>query len=475
MSEIIIKKLDIKIPSPVKLFEVFKDDMNSIFLDSNCDNPELCEYSIIAADPFLSVVSKGTDTSIITRSGPSSAKGNAFCVVNDLLNKYRVTFSEKNKYPLGAAMGYVSYDAGFLLEDIKISSKDDISWPDMRLCFYDCQIVYSHKEDSYYIVSTGFPELEPEKRAARAKERMGYFIDRIVVGIKSGFEEDGLIPKARIHSNFSKKAYIEAIGKIKQYIRLGDVYQVNLSQRFSANADSNSFCLYKAIRSVNKVPFGCYFKTEHGDVLSFSPERFLRIDGYDVATRPIKGTRPRGRTAAEDSANEAELFNSQKDKAELTMIVDLERNDLGRTCRTGSVKVKEMFKVEKYSTVMHLVAAIEGHLNKDVSHLECFASCFPGGSITGAPKIRCMEIIDEIEGIRRGIYTGAIGYFGFNRVSDFNIAIRTLVARGNSVIFSSGGGIVIDSDPEFEYEETLHKVRSFLDVLNATETAAAYI
>jgi para-aminobenzoate synthetase component 1 len=229
--------------------------------------------------------------------------------------------------------------------------------------------------------------------------------------------------------------------------------------------NKSSYEIYRDLRQINPAPFSSYLKLESFEIISSSPECFLKLENKRVETRPIKGTRPRGETEEQDEQNRLELINSEKDRAELLMIVDLQRNDLSKVCKPGSVKVTELFKLEEYSTVFHLVSTVEGQLKDEVDSLECMKQCFPGGSITGTPKIRAMEIIDELEGIKRGIYTGCIGYFGFDGNADFNIAIRTIIKRGNEVSFGVGGGITWDSEEAAEYQETLDKAKALMRVV----------
>ena len=245
--------------------------------------------------------------------------------------------------------------------------------------------------------------------------------------------------------------------RAKEYIAAGDIYQVNLSQRLSAPFTADPFALYQRLAHENPAPFAAYFHTPDAAIVSCSPERFLQVRGREVETRPIKGTRPRGATPEEDARLAAELLASEKDRAENVMIVDLERNDLGRACEFGSVHVPELFAVEQYATVFHLVSTVRGRLRPEVTALDCLRASFPGGSITGAPKVRSMEIIEELEPTRRGVYTGAIGYLCFSGDMDTNIVIRTVVVKDGTAHFQVGGGIVADSDPEAEYQETMDK------------------
>jgi len=270
---------------------------------------------------------------------------------------------------------------------------------------------------------------------------------------------------SNLRSNFTHDSYRATVLRAKQYIAAGDIYQVNLSQRFQCEVEASPPEVYLALRESNPAPYGAYLDIGDAQILSTSPECFLNIHDRHVVTRPIKGTRPRGKTATEDARVAAELLASPKDNAELVMITDLERNDLGRVCEFGSVRVSELVRVETYATVHHLVSTVEGTLRRDVSHVDCVRACFPGGSITGAPKIRAMEIIDELEPHARGVYTGAIGFLGFNELTRLNIAIRTVVYQDGRLTFHSGGGIVSDSEPDAEYDETLVKARGILNAI----------
>jgi para-aminobenzoate synthetase component I len=269
-----------------------------------------------------------------------------------------------------------------------------------------------------------------------------------------------------IASNFTRDQYLATVRRAQEYIAAGDIYQVNLSQRFQVETDCSGAELYPILRRANPAPYCAYLDIGPAQILSSSPECFLKLDGRNAVTRPIKGTRPRGQSPADDAAIATELLRSPKDNAELVMITDLERNDLGKVCEFGSVRVSDLVRAEPYATVIHLVSTVEGTLRPEVSHVDCVRACFPGGSITGAPKIRAMEIIDELEPHARGVYTGAIGFFGYNRVSHFNIAIRTVVHAGGRLTFHAGGGIVADSDPAAEYDETLAKAQGIFNAID---------
>ncbi len=288
---------------------------------------------------------------------------------------------------------------------------------------------------------------------------------RFIAPVGNGFDKSN-----PYKSNFLKEAYLAAIGRAKEYIRQGDIYQVNLSQRFSTDLTMPPFELYKRLRQINPAPFAAYLDCGDVKMISASPERFLKIDAKNryIETRPIKGTRPRGKTTIEDERLKNALINSAKDRAEHVMIVDLERNDLGRVCEYGSVKWAELMVLEQYATVSHLVSKVNGRLRADADAADCLMNCFPGGSITGAPKIRAMEIIDELEPAKRSAYTGAIGYIGFNGNMDTNIVIRSFINKGDKLHFQVGGGIVSDSDPEAEYQETLDKAGALMEAVGVS-------
>ena len=270
----------------------------------------------------------------------------------------------------------------------------------------------------------------------------------------------------KIASNFTKQAYISAIKKAKEYILSGDIYQVNLSQRFKVDFSGDAYYFYNIFRKLSPAPFGAFLDFGEFKILSNSPERYLFIHGTHIETRPIKGTRPRGNTPEEDEELIKELKESTKDKAEHLMIVDLERNDLGRVAQFNTVKVSEFEIIETYANVHHMVSTVEAKINKKYNIIDCIKNSYPGGSITGAPKIRSMEIIDELEPTFRSVYTGSIGYIGVDNSLDLNIAIRTAIIKDNNIFFQVGGGIVADSDPEDEYGETIVKAESFIKSIN---------
>jgi para-aminobenzoate synthetase component 1 len=327
--------------------------------------------------------------------------------------------------------------------------------PDMAFGFYDVAVVCDNLEKKVWLTACGGSKDECRRLLGGLKVRLGR---KPAVDVRP-------IGELSIVSNFTRDGYMDAVRGVKAYIHEGDVYQVNLSQRFSARVELDAWGLYKRLRTVNPAPFSAYLGFGGWNVMCSSPERFLKVGGGIVETKPIKGTRPRSADGEADRRLGSELLASGKDKAEHVMIVDLERNDLGKVCEYGSVAVSEFEMLESYPTVHHMVSTVRGRLRDGVGLVDCIRACFPGGSITGAPKVRAMEIINELEPDGRGLYTGSIGYLGFDGRMDLNIVIRTMFYCGGTLSFNVGGGIVADSDPDGEYDETIDKARALFESL----------
>ncbi len=425
---------------PCDRFAEFAAKPHAVWLDTATGTTG---YSILAAGPTKIIRSKGSHTDIITPTGSTAAKGNPFDILSEHLALHQHDASAD--FPLGAAIGYFGYDLKNFVEKLPAKAVDDIGLPDCWFGFYDSLLVFDHNARQVFEVGRAGPARRAVDDRRRSPDRA---------------ERDAVL-----HSTFTRDSYRAAILRAKQYIAAGDIYQVNLSQRFQCEVDASAPELYRALRESNPAPYCAYLDIGEAQILSSSPECFLNIHDRHVVTRPIKGTRPRGATSEEDTRIAAELLASPKDNAELVMITDLERNDLGRVCEFGSVRVSELVRVETYATVHHLVSTVEGRLRGDVSPVDCVRACFPGGSITGAPKIRAMEIIDELEPHARGVYTGAIGFLGYNGLTHLNVAIRTVVQQGRELTFHAGGGIVADSEPDAEYDETLVKAQGILNAI----------
>lgn len=434
--------------NPCEVYEAFRYEIDTIILDSSKEDEKLSKYSFIGLNPYMTFSSFQNDGYI----DGLKVEGNPFKILDELLTRNKVV--EKTNIPLiGGCMGYISYDTGRIIEKISDSSDEDFKIPHMKFVFYRNIIIFDLMENKQYI-----SYFEGEEKTVEV------IIEKIEqIEVKK--EEFSYNQEDKFISNFTKEEYKKSITRLKEYIRSGDVYIANMTQRFYCHNEEDSFTIYKKLREINKAPFSAYLNFHDFQIISSSPERFIQIKDGIAHTRPIKGTRPRGNTIEEDEKNKLELINSEKDKSELLMIVDLERNDFSKVCKPGTVKVKELFALEEYATVFHLVSTIEGELQDDVSAVKVMKECFPGGSITGAPKIRAMEIIEELEGLKRNIYTGAIGYFDFRGNSDFNIAIRTILKKDNKAYFGVGGGITYESIEEDEYLETLDKAKALMKVL----------
>ena len=456
-------------PEPPQAFDLFKDRPFSFFLDSGMDRRRLGRYSFMGSDPFLVMRSRGREITLSDAEGERAVDGDPFEVLGDLLRQHRLG-SDPAALPFaGGAVGYLSYDLGHFVERLPSRAVDDLQLPECYLAFYGSVVAFDRLEGRAYVAANGFPEYGGNG-VAQARARLDE-LRRALAGAPSSAANEGrLQPGARgpvgLRSNFTHEGYVEAVQRVREYIQAGDIFQANISQRFEADMPLAPYELYSRLREINPAPFAGFLNFDGLAVVSASPERFLRVRGDQVETRPMKGTRPRGRDAAGDEALARELVNSAKDRAEHVMIVDLERNDLGRVCRYGTVRVSELAALEKYATVFHLTSTVEGRLRPGQGVVDLLRATFPGGSITGAPKVRAIEIIDEIEPTRRSVYTGAIGYLGFDGNLDLNIAIRTILVKDRRAFFQVGGGVIYDSEPEAEYIETLDKAQALIRALS---------
>jgi len=442
--------------SPPQVFEALKNGRNCFFLDSSLNAGPMGRYSLLGAEPFYILESGAHDP---------------FRKLKALLEEYRISPGPKGHLPfLGGAVGYLGYDLGFLLEKkLKKKIPDDLKIPDCFFGFYNTAVIIDNLKNILYLFAAGFPEKNQHlgRKLAEANfKRISALLSRIGPDRPKRRNKFKANP-VDLESNFSKEAYLLAVRSAKRYIRRGDIYQVNLSQRFEAVTKLAASKVYQYLRSISPSYFSAFFDCGDFQILSSSPERFLTLEGRRVSTRPMKGTAGRSPDRLKDKRLRQGLLRSLKDKAELMMIVDLERNDLGRVCEYDSVKVNRLRQLEKYSTVFQTTATVSGRLHPDKDRIDLLKAAFPGGSITGCPKIRAMEIIEELEPSRRSVYTGSLGYLSFCGNMDFNILIRTILKKKDKIYFGVGGGIVADSHPEEEYRETLVKARGMLSAINA--------
>jgi len=472
--------------SPLELFDIFKGDTLPFLLYSGLNFDGLGRFSFMGSGPFLTFQSKGKHIRIQRENSTENLQENPLLKIKELLHQYRLNINLSDLPFTGGAVGYFSYDLGFMFENIPLKSRDDLNLPDCFLGLYHTILIFDHKTSQLHIFSCGLPEKDAGASQKLAESRLKEVLNKLSKFEANGFKnkfhpwQDVKINSSEQNnnllnytSNFTKDSYIKAILKTKDYISRGDIYQLNLSQRFSTNCETDAFGLYKNLSWINPAPFSAYMDFGGFQIISSSPERFLNLRQGIVNTRPMKGTRPRGSNAQQDSALKKELLKSPKDKAELIMIVDLERNDLGKVCNYGSVKAGQLRNLEVYSTVYQTTATVSGRLYPDKDCIDLLRACFPGGSITGCPKIRAMQIIEELEPHRRSIYTGSIGYLSFNGNIDLNIAIRTILKKQNKIYFQVGGGIVADSVPELEYQETLVKAKALFGALSLTHEPAS--
>jgi para-aminobenzoate synthetase component 1 len=429
--------------NPADYFAAIRHAPGAVLLDSGRPSAERGRFDLLSAWPLdeLTVAPDERGSDFLQRLRNNLARLGEATLAHDL------PFA-------GGLIGYLSYDFGRHLENLPSRALDDLHLPDARFGLYAWALISDHQQATSQLVF--HPTLADSER-----QRL---IELFTQPTADATEPFSL--QAPMHADLSAEQYRQAIERIQQYIQAGDCYQVNFAQRFRAPCQGDPWTAYCALRLACPTPFsGFQSLPDGGAVLSLSPERFVKVSERLVETRPIKGTRPRGLTPAEDAANAAELLASPKDRAENLMIVDLLRNDLGRTCRTGSVRVPELFSLESYPNVHHLVSSVTGELADDRDALDLISGSFPGGSITGAPKIRSMQIIDELEPTRRGLYCGSLLYLDVRGEMDSSIAIRSLLVKDGQVCCWGGGGIVADSEWQAEYQESITKVKVLLDTL----------
>jgi para-aminobenzoate synthetase component 1 len=418
-------------------------------------------FDILVADPYVTLQTRGATTEIATRDGAvSRSQRSPFELVREQLGDVGAGI---DGLPfVGGAVGYFGYDLGRRLERIPSIAAADIAMPDLAIGLYDWVVVVDHAARRTWLVGNG--------RDARTFAEWPELIARLSA------EPPPQPPAFRVlqppRPNLDRAAYAAKFRAVQEHIRRGDCYQVNLTQRFEAEAEGDAWHAYLRLRAINPAPFAAYLDLPDGKIVCSSPERFLRLRDGRVETKPIKGTRPRSKDAARDRELADELRASVKDRAENVMIVDLLRNDLGKCCVPGSVRASKLFDIESFASVHQLVSTVEGQLAPGKHALDLVAACFPGGSITGAPKVAAMKIIEELEPQRRSVYCGSIGYIGFDGNMDLNIAIRTLMQQGDRVYTWAGGGVVADSNVDAEYQESLDKAAAMLAVMDSVGALA---
>ncbi len=462
--------------TPESLVQPLQGEPGLVLLRSALfDSPE-ARYSFVAARPFLTFRSTGARCELASGDGAHVQFGDPWRRLEELLARYELLDEIDLPLPLGGCFGFWGYDLkNFVEPKLPRRAINDLEWPDCHLAFYSSLAAFDHLLGKTWIIATGMAA-DGSRSAERARQELDFWQERLarhldeVAPVSSGLGSEAIPGRGQkpypITSNLSRAEFIAGVERAQAYIRAGDIYQVNLSQRLSTPWAGSAWELFHQLCAISPAPFSAYVDCGDFQLVSSSPELFLRLSGRHVRTRPIKGTRPRGADPTRDAQLAYELQTSGKELAELVMITDLLRNDLGRVCEFGSVSVPELARLERFAQVQHLVSTVEGQLRPEMSHCGALATCFPGGSITGAPKFRAMEIIDELEPLSRGPYTGALGYLGFNRESQLSIIIRAALCRAGRAYFNVGAGIVADSVAEAEYEETLAKGRGFVEAVN---------
>lgn len=454
--------------TPSLAYELLDFSPPSFILESIKGSPEIARYSLLGGNPFLIFKSSGYEIEISRGNIKQHLTANPVKELKKLMLQYSLPGREDLPPFLGGAVGYISYDACHFFERLPCTTIDDLQLPELLFNFVDTAVVFDHQQKLIWIMATGMRKENPEQAKKYSIEWVRQTVDTLSnLLFKSHYNKPSalIIPSEKIKSNFTQAEFESVVEQAKEYIRAGDIFQVNLSQRLQSPISGDYWKLYKSLGKINPSPFACYLENEDFTVVSCSPERLVRVYNRQVDTRPIAGTRPRGRNGQEDKALSAELILNEKERAEHIMLVDLERNDMGRICEYGSVRVNELMVIEDYSHVFHIVSNVQGKLVKSKDCFDVLRACFPGGTITGTPKIRSMQIIDELELTRRGLYTGSIGYLSFSGNMDLNIVIRTFIIKDNMAYIQVGCGIVADSEPEREYFETLHKAEALLQTL----------
>jgi anthranilate synthase component I len=457
----IYREIVADLETPVSAFLKINQKGYSFLLESVEGGERLARYSFIGTDPYRVLTTGGKD------------KVDPLPAIRKEIEKYKLVPVGGLPKFCGGAVGYLSYETVTRFENLPSPARDPMEVPESLFMFVDTLLVFDHVTHKIKVLSHVHIDGDIEKEYQKAAARIDGLIERLNRPLPSPRQMNGS-SKASVQSkpvsNFSRGDYKAAVSKIKEYITAGEVIQVVPSQRLSQPTKAAPFDIYRALRTINPSPYMFYLDLNDFYIIGASPEILVRVEDDIVTTRPLAGTRPRGKTQEEDDRLEKELKSDEKERAEHIMLVDLGRNDIGRVSEPGTVKVSELMEVERYSHVMHLVTNVQGKLRKDMNAFDALRACFPAGTVSGAPKIRAMEIIAESETEKRGPYAGAAGYFSYSGNMDMAIAIRTMVVKNGVAYTQAGGGIVYDSEPETEFEETLNKARALLNAISQAET-----
>jgi anthranilate synthase component 1 len=469
----VVKSVTADLLTPVSAFlAIAANEPEAFLLESVERGEQIGRYTFLGARPYMVLQAQGEDVLLRRGKKAECLKGNAAQIIKQLLRQHRPAMVPGIPPFTAGAVGYFAYDAVRQLENIGERAKDDLSLPDCVLMFFNRLLAFDHLRHQIHIIATADVSQENPRRAYdRALADIAVLEKKLARGLRPAhWKKSSSPPKAKlkVHTGTSRRQFVKAVERCKDYIAAGDIFQVVLSQRLDFVPQAAPFDIYRALRTVNPSPYMYFLRMGDTHVLGSSPEMLVRVTGRKLEYRPIAGTHPRGRDEAEDQRLEQQMLHDEKERAEHVMLVDLGRNDLGRVSEYGSVKVRDLMYVERYSHVMHIVSALEGKLRGDLDALDAFAACFPAGTLSGAPKVRAMQIIEELEPTRRGIYGGSVLYADFAGNLDSCIAIRTMLMQGKKAYLQAGAGIVADSDPESEFQESMNKAQA---VLRAVEAA----
>ena len=472
----ILADLETPVSAFLKLRELGHE--NAFLLESVAGGENIARYSYLATRPAKVFSSKGRDVALRDATGTQAVQigenEDPLHALERLLAEYEfVPLAGWERFP-GGAVGYIGYDMVRFFEELPEENPDDLNLPDCQFMLADSLVIFDHVLHRVRVLANAHIEGDPQPAYWEAIERIEGLIEALrkpMPAMQPHSPGSARVPDdaSALQSTMTRAQHREAVLKAKEYIAAGDIIQVVLSHRMQAEVTVDPFDLYRALRAINPSPYMFYLTFGDLKIIGASPEILVTEDAGEVVTRPIAGTRRRGETAEEDWALEEELLGDEKERAEHIMLVDLHRNDIGRVCKPGTVRVDDLMVVERYSHVMHIVTNVTGELAEDKDQFDLLRATFPAGTLSGAPKIRAMEIIEELEPVRRGPYGGAVGYFGFSGSMDTCITLRTIVMKGNTCYFQAGGGIVADSDPDAEYEETLMKAGALVDAVRMAE------
>lgn len=463
----IMKEIEGDMETPISLFKKLCNDKNTFLLESVEGGDKWGRYSFIGRKPYMTIIGKNNTLTVKYKDNTHSTQGKYIDEIKKIFQKY--TMPKLLDYPdfLGGAVGYIGYDSIRDYETLNNVNVDDIDIPEVHLMIMEEIIVYDHKRQRILIVINNFVTEDNPKGYLQCIDQLEEIEEEINIPIKENQGSYKNYP-VKFTGNETMESYMNKVKKAKEYIRNGDIFQVVLSQRLQVETEVNPLEFYRTLRSMNPSPYMYYI--EYGDyqIVGSSPELLVKLKDGMIETCPIAGTRPRGNNEEEDKILREELLNDEKEKAEHLMLVDLARNDIGKLSEFGSVKVNQFMEVQQYSHVMHIVTTVVGKIHGEYDMFDVLISALPAGTVSGAPKVRAMEIIDELEDVKRGMYAGSIGYFGFNGNMDMCITIRTILFKDNMAYVQAGAGIVADSDPEKEYLETMGKAKALVEAMIKT-------